>query len=519
MIKSGSRIKSKRFPKNISIRTICAFLLSLSLCFSLVFIIAYNLDQIEELTMEHLITEKSARINDVMLRLLLRTQTLSSYIKYNNGDITDFIQVASMLIDDPAIENILIAPGGVVTEIYPLRGNEAVLGLDFFSESAGNREAQIAVETGQLVLGGPFQGVQGDQIMVGRLPVYINEPDGTERFWGLVSVTLAYPQVLHGAGLEDLAVLGFDYELWRKNPDNNEMQIIAHSEHVYNEKTEYLEVPISILNADWYFRIMINHAWYTHIETWISAIAGICISFLIAVVVQYAQDIKKMKDVHDRSVLENHMVAMKLLVSSLEQQDNTARQHRKESALFKHDIKHLGSMILYNINTGDTDGARKLINEMDASIREFDNTKVVIEITGHKLIDATLCHSINTGRSSGIDVNIKMQELTGTDADLTELAVTLANIMDNAMNACMVIPEGSGRIIEVNGSRRGEQYFIEVANTCAGEVFFNPETELPMRQDKSHGFGCQSIAYFAQKHGASLQYKYEANWFYVRLLI
>lgn len=45
--------------------------------------------------------------------------------------------MTATIIDDPAILNLLIAPGGVVSDIYPLEGNEAVLGLDFLSEGAG----------------------------------------------------------------------------------------------------------------------------------------------------------------------------------------------------------------------------------------------------------------------------------------------------------------------------------------------------------------------------------------------
>jgi len=501
------------------LRTVVIFFLTLCLCFIPVYIIAHNHDKVEKLTMEQLISEKSARINDVMLRLLLRTETLSSNIRYHNGEIVEFPLVASILINDPAIVNILIAPDGVVSDVFPLAGNEAVLGLDFFSEGIGNKEAQLAMETGQLVMGGPFEGIQGGQLMVGRLPVYVPDPDGIEQFWGLVSVTLAYPQALYGAGLNDISILGFDYELWRINPDSGDMQMIAGSDHEYNKKLNYIEMPISILNAEWYFRILSDKAWYSYLETWAAIAASLCISLLFALVEQYAQRMKKLKHKHDQSVLEKHMVAMKLLVSSLEQQNQTDSRHRKSTALFRHDIKHFGNMLLYSIDRGDTESARKLIGDIDRNIRKIETSESFKEITGHKLIDAALHHCIELGKKTDIAVSINMQPVVGVSADLTEFAVTLANIMDNAVNACNEVPEDKKRGIIVSGCRKGEQYFVEVANTCAGEVAIDPDTELPLRPDGEHGFGSQSIAYFAQKYDASLQYKYHDNWFFVRLLI
>lgn len=79
----------------------------------------------------------------------------------HNGKVENFEKVASTLVDDPAILNVLVAPGGVVSDVYPRKGNEAVLGLNFFARGAGNQEAVEARDAGQLILGGPFPLVQG----------------------------------------------------------------------------------------------------------------------------------------------------------------------------------------------------------------------------------------------------------------------------------------------------------------------------------------------------------------------
>ena len=281
-------------------RAVAVFLTSLFFCLSLIFYMALNRSNVEMLTMEQLILGKSAKINDVMSRLLFKTQTLSTIIMHNNGEVESFAQLASIIIDDPVILNVLIAPDGVVAEVYPLAGNEAVIGLDFFSEGAGNREAIRAKETGELVFGGPFYAVQGGQILVGRLPVFMDDPDGAKRFWGLVSVTLKYPQALAGIGLEELNTLGFNYEIWRENPDTNERQIIASSGHSHNNTNNYIERQVSIINAEWYFRIMSTNVWYKTPEIWIACIISICLSLLAATVIQSNHYLKELKSMLEK---------------------------------------------------------------------------------------------------------------------------------------------------------------------------------------------------------------------------
>ena len=170
--------------------------------------------------------------------------------------------MASTLVDDPAILNVLVAPGGVVSDVYPRKGNEAVLGLNFFARGAGNQEAVEARDAGHLILGGPFPLVQGGQALVGRLPVYMDDGKGGKLFWGLVSVTLKFPQALNGAELDKLAELGLAYD---------------------------------ILNAHWFFRLSPVKLWYQYPESWLYISLGVLVSFLLATLAQHNHDLRRIR--------------------------------------------------------------------------------------------------------------------------------------------------------------------------------------------------------------------------------
>lgn len=275
--------------------TVFSFLLCFALCSILISIAVVNRSVVEELQMEQLIMDKSVKINEVITKLLYKTEALSALVVQSNGDVTNFERIASTIVDDPSILNVLIAPDGIVSEVYPLKGNEGVLGLNFFKKGAGNKEAILAKEKKELVFGGPFGLVQGGQALVGRLPVFIGEPNGKETFWGIVSVTLKFPQALEGVGLNILESQGFAYEIWRTNPDNNEKQVILMSESGYSERARYIEKYIPMLNAEWYFKVAPVKNWYNYYETWILIVAGLFVSLLLAFIVQNNAELKNVK--------------------------------------------------------------------------------------------------------------------------------------------------------------------------------------------------------------------------------
>lgn len=294
-----------------SAKAALAFLVSLCLCSLLIGAAIRNRADIEKMAMERLIMEKAMAITEVITTLLFKTQALSALVIDGQGRIENFERVAATIANDPAIKNILIAPDGVVSDVYPRAGNEEVLGYNLLGPGAGNREAAFALEKDQLVFGGPFTLVQGGQALVGRLPVCLPDETGRRRLWGLVSVTLHYPQALEKAGLESLASQGFVYDLWRVNPDDGRRQIIATSrDRPQQPNTRFIEKPLDILNARWHIRISPVYEWYQYRESWMLIIIGLAISGLIAVVVRNNAELKAMHSRLETMVLTDSLTGL-----------------------------------------------------------------------------------------------------------------------------------------------------------------------------------------------------------------
>lgn len=112
-----------------------------------------------------------------------------------------FSQLADNLFDKTSqLRNIAGAPDLVVKLIYPLKGNEQAIGLDY-RKNASQREAALrAQQTGRIVLAGPVNLVQGGEGIIGRFPVFVGD-SGSKEFWGLISAVIDVQRLYKDSGL------------------------------------------------------------------------------------------------------------------------------------------------------------------------------------------------------------------------------------------------------------------------------------------------------------------------------
>jgi diguanylate cyclase (GGDEF)-like protein/PAS domain S-box-containing protein len=109
----------------------------------------------------------------------------------------------NILSERSNLRSIAAAPDLIVSLVYPLSGNEKVIGLDY-NKNDNQREAALRVrESGKLVLAGPLELVQGGQGLIGRFPVYSNGGRTGGRFWGIVSAVIDAEKLYKAAGLRD----------------------------------------------------------------------------------------------------------------------------------------------------------------------------------------------------------------------------------------------------------------------------------------------------------------------------
>lgn len=142
------------------------------------------------------------------------TEAMADVVIIDKGEVKDFDTLADAVYsNNDMIRCVQLAPGGVVSYIYPLEGNEASLNVDLFSDPDRREEALKARNSGIPMVAGPFELKQGGFGMAIREPVYLTKGKmGT--FWGFSIVIADMDMVLKKANFDSsIKTMGYRYRL------------------------------------------------------------------------------------------------------------------------------------------------------------------------------------------------------------------------------------------------------------------------------------------------------------------
>ncbi len=131
-------------------------------------------------------------------------------------DQKHFADLADRLLrGETQLRNIAAAPDMVISMVYPLKGNQQVIGLDYRLNKQ-QREAAFRVRSsGESVLAGPVDLVQGGQGFIARFPVFLDDKVKSGDFWGIVSAVIDSDLLYRDSGLNrartvEIAIAGRD---------------------------------------------------------------------------------------------------------------------------------------------------------------------------------------------------------------------------------------------------------------------------------------------------------------------
>ena len=151
--------------------------------------------------------ETSLRANalsSTINRRLVRLQGLYAFVQVELSEEDFAVQfekfVAGLYADTRGIHHLAVAPGGIVRYVYPLAGNESVLGYEPANDPRTEVRAGVrhAIESREVALTGPLELVQGGEGLIARQAVYQGDA-----YWGLVNMVLDMPTMLEEVELSE----------------------------------------------------------------------------------------------------------------------------------------------------------------------------------------------------------------------------------------------------------------------------------------------------------------------------
>ena len=276
---------------------------------------------------------------ELMLSEMSKTRVLEAYLIQTGGDYSGFDEVSHILLQEDYVRNVLFAPDGIVGAVFPLEGNESVIGLDMYGDGAGNLEAQAAIEKEELYIAGPFELLQGGQGIAGRLPVFLTGEDGVRQFWGIVSVTLDFPATLSRISLDRVVKQGFACQIWRINPDNGQRQVILETNPSLPEGVQTVDHAQELFNSVWNVSLAPLRPWYLHANIWLGVAVSLLVALLAAVGVYYAARLRQMQ-------IEESQQAIRQLQEQLEVEQGNMLLSQIRSHFFYHTLNSLQALIV-----------------------------------------------------------------------------------------------------------------------------------------------------------------------------
>lgn len=264
----------------------------------------------------------------------------------------------------------------------------------------------------------------------------------------------------------------------------------------------YLIIYINAVNTDLSYLVTeYRTVYYNFFLSLAITIAAYCIIFTLFVrIIRDAQ-------MHDeQQFLKLQMKTMERHFEILKENEAKIQTDRTNSIHYIEDVKK-------HLESGNTKEALRLLGSIDKQ----DTDMSVPHYCMNPTVNAILVYYIRKAEHDKIMVEADCRLSENPSVEPSELAMVLANAIENAIHANNKLPANRERLIKIK-LVSSPQLAVEVSNYYNGEVLFD-ENGLPVSKEIGHGLGTKSIAAFVEKHGGIIEYSADDTMFRMRLLI
>ncbi len=418
--------------------------------------------------MEYIARTVESETYETLLRQMEKTKVLEAHLMATGGSFDHFAPIAEGLLREDAVRSVIFAPGGIVEGVFPLEGNEPVIGLDMNSAGFGNWEAQEAIRKGELILAGPFEMVEGGLGVCGRLPVYLEDGAGGKRYWGLVTVTLDYPDIFADSPIQQVNAQGCACRIWRINPDDGQEQTILATELPLVEGAAGFRREMPLFNANWTLDISSLTPWYRRGSLWASLAGSLLVSLLAALAVHAVGKVRRME--REESVRQ-----IRDLRQQLEREQTNMLLSQISSHFFYHTLSALQALIVMK-----PEAAYKMAGDFSRYLRF--NLDMITSRSGQVSFREEM-------RAVRAYADINREQLGDRlrvvydvpDVDFLMPALTIQPIVENAI-LHGIRPKVGGGTVTISLREEAEAWVVTVADDGVG---FDPDA--PPEGERSVG--------------------------------
>ncbi|MFC4302017.1 EAL domain-containing protein [Cohnella boryungensis] len=278
-----------------------------------------------------------------------------------------FNTFAAAFIDRiPGVRNVSIYPRGIAEYVYPMEGNDNVIGMNVFTHSQANvrENAEKTKGTDDMTILGPLQLTQGGLGILSRQSIFVGD-----RFWGFVSVVLDISPILEEADLKN-GDKGIDFSV-RANG-----HVLMGDPELFNSPMMLLK-KVNLSDGQWEIAAVPNRSRLESIPPKIRLIHAICagslLLFMYFIYIQLTQKAKLRQLVDERT--RNLEITNRRLEATFDELTTTA-YHDAVTGLYNRSYfnEHLARSITECQNAGD---------KLALLYLDLDHFKMINDSLGH----------------------------------------------------------------------------------------------------------------------------------------
>jgi|GEM_PF-3915708 len=258
------------------------FLIIIAILFSIDYAEQKTQEQRNRMDMQSRFGVVRAELESAINSRLSLTRGLAAYVSYHPQiGIEDFELFARGLSTQTSgIISIQLARNSVISHVYPIKGNEAVLGLDLINDLPEEQRFGLkkALNSSSGFLAGPVTLIQGGIALIHRLPVYyaMNDEGATAGdYWGLATIIISWEKILEDS---ELYTLDEKYLIALKGKDGlgEDGEIIHGDQAVFEQEPVKLE--ITLPSGKWIIAALPLGGWPLQINYVLLIIGGLLAS-------------------------------------------------------------------------------------------------------------------------------------------------------------------------------------------------------------------------------------------------
>lgn len=186
----------------------------------------------------------------------------------------------------------------------------------------------------------------------------------------------------------------------------------------------------------------------------------------------------------------------------------------EETKKAEHDLRHHLRTLQGMIHQSNGENADDYIKELLGNQLNLSD----MMYCSNDAVNAILGYYANVCKQEGIDLRIATEAAGDLSVDESDLCVVFGNLLENAVEACRRMAD-TNRVIEVSSHQVGNQLFITVDNSYAGEIKIKKGVYLSQKRTEEPGIGILSVTAVAKKYMGQASFEADDQRFRVSIMM